>query len=339
MNPILVNVDYENVLFGGHPLVERIKALEFIAFWVQRNPVHIHRTYSELYLDHVKKYTGHLPSTVAQGPSEPWWGELKNTELEKKLNSKIWARQWWQSRYSFEDKICYSESEVLDLIQNNQWWLIKRNFGMSGKGNRRVKLDEWEKNKNIFQTWYPEGVIVEPLRKRVSDVSALWLPEEQKFIYYRNEIDNHFQWRGVILENGGAPQFSDEELTLLDPWYEALKILAKDIKNEGYGGPFSVDAFFYTENEKLNFHLCSEINGRKTMGWVAKELWKLNQPPFSSLFLDNKKTSLNEWKTKVDKLERGSILLSPEDSLFTWYWVEASTKNEFDSKIQKIKNQ
>lgn len=338
MNPILVNVDYENVLFGGPSLLARIHALEFIAFWVQDNPVVIHRQYSDFYLEHIKQSCSRTPKISSQDSGTPWWGELKDISLEKRLNSKIWARDWWGSRYKFQGKICFSELEVLELIQDNQWWLIKRNFGMSGQGNRKVKLDQWDKNKTVFQSWFSDGVIVEPLRNRTSDISALWLPNEEKYIYYRNQIDNHFQWRGVELENGGDLQLNEEEKLLLLTWSKDLNDLKDDIIGQGYKGPFSVDAFFYNSNDKLQFHPCSEINARKTMGWIAYNLWLRNKTPFSSLFLENKKINNSEWMLRLKKIDVGVTLISPEQSLFTWYWVEASSLTELQNKVAVIRN-
>lgn len=321
MKPILVNVDYDEVLTHGRPQASRILALEFLAFWIVRRPIRVHRQYSVDFCDNIEKITGHRPELRTQGPGENWWGALSNLPLETQLNSKIWANQWWRERWSLQGKICHTEAELLPLLSDGREWILKKDHGMSGRGNKSFDLPRWQAGREANLKWLTGGVVAEPLYQRSKDVSALYLPEEGRFIIYQNEIDARFQWRSVFMSLDGKMEFSLQEEAAMQNWSQHLELLAKDIHQLGYAGPFSVDAFFYQENGELKFHPCSEINARKTMGWMAYEFCKMRSTSWGCLFLETQQNP-----TKL--LPSGAILLSPPDASFRWYWLEGSSFEE-----------
>jgi hypothetical protein len=306
MKAIRVNIDYEEVLRGGNTRPQMNAAIEFLALWVQDAPLLAHRDYSDDYLAHVQTHSGRNPQLIRSGEAINWWGELQNIELEKKLNSKLWARKWWFERADIPCVVAYSADEVEAVIVNEGPWLIKRDYGMSGRGHWKTTRAQWPETKERLKVWFSEGVLVEPLLERAGDLSALWLPDEARFIFYRNVIDERFQWRGAVIENGGSPQFANEEKALLTDWSVQLNQLTQDIQALGYHGVFSVDAFFYQQNGQLKFMPCSEINARRTMGWIVYNLWKKNRPSKGQL-----------------RLEGEGIRLAPNGAPFSWVWSEA----------------
>ncbi len=305
MRPIRVNADFEEVLRGGHGKPSMNAAIECLAFWIQHKPVLAHREYPEDYLSYVESHTGHRPVLVQSGDADNWWGELKNIALENQLNSKIWARTWWRQHVAMPGVIAHSAAEVEAIILGGGTWLIKRDHGMSGRGHWRTNEAQWPETKIRLKAWFADGVIVEPYYQRVSDVSALWLPDERRFIYYRNFIDERFQWRGAQIENHGMPSFCEEEERWLKPWFAQLLVLAHEIQQLGYSEVFSVDAFFHQTEGGLVFMPCSEINARRTMGWIAYQLWKKSQP-----------------KTGILQMGGEGLRLSPSDAPFVWTWLE-----------------
>ena len=324
MKPILVNTDYDDVLAGGKPQASRILALEFLAFWLVKNPVRVHRQYPAEYLDYIQQHTGHRPDLRQQGSGENWWGPLKEIEFERRLNSKVGSFQWWQPRWNLAGKVCHNSDDVKELLSSGGEWILKRAQGMSGRGNRVLRsLEDLTK---IPADWFEYGAVVEPLRDRVSDLSALWLPAEDKFIFYRNEIDDKFQWRAVVLENGGAPTFSAEELSAMGEWQKKLAELAATMRANDYHGPFSVDAFFYHEGGVLKFHPCSEINARKTMGWIAYQFFLRNSPSQARLSLLPKKLTPEQWTKECNSLAGANLILSPPDAPFMWCWKETTSR-------------
>ena len=322
MKPLIVNADYDDVLHGGKPDQRRVVAVECVAMWFLKAPLRVHRFYPESFLDYVEEFTGHRPQLLNRGEGENWWGALKQPELERELNSKLWAHLWWKPRWNLEGEICRTVDDVTRVLTNGKTAVLKRAHAMSGRGNKKMTQADWAKDSAQFESWLTQGLVAEPFYQRVSDLSALWLPGEKRFIYYRNQIDDRFQWRGVVLENGGEPIFSSEELSAMGEWKKLLLQLAQDIEAKGYLGPFSVDAFFYLEEDRLKFHPCSEVNARKTMGWMALELWKKDRPSWCKLWLEPLKLNETEWARQHQTIAQDVWLLSPPDSPFVWYWSE-----------------
>lgn len=311
MQPIVVNADYDEILAGGVPKPAQVKAIECLAFWVQDAPLKTQHEYSPEYLAYVAQHSGRKPRVVKNGTAINWWGELGNLELEKKINSKIWARRWWQQFHDFPGVIVHSADAALNALPATGQALIKRDHGMSGRGHWKTSREQWNESQQRLKNWFSGGVIVEPLYERISDLSALWLPEEKRFIFYRNIVDDRFQWLGCRIENNGTPFFSHQEEALLEPWREQLVKLATELQLFGYQGPFSVDAFFHLQDGELAFYPCSEINARKTMGWVAYNLLKIGN------------SSGGELK-KASDLHGNSLLLSPEKAVFSWCWERSN---------------
>lgn len=318
MKPIRVNVDYDEVLATGIPTTARILALEFLAFWIVRDrPIRVHRDYPVEYLDHIERHTGHRPDLRSQGSAENWWGELRDIALEKRINSKVWSFSWWSSRWPLAGHICHSLVEAQERFTSSEW-ILKRAQGMSGRGHRVLKTAA--DFNSLREEWFQDGAILEPLRERVSDLSALWLPDEEKYIFYRNQIDHRFQWRSVRIEQSGQPRFTDEEIAAMGPWMALLEELRSEIQGQGYRGPFSVDAFFYHECGALKFHPCSEINARKTMGWIAYQFHQWKGSEVGELSLEPKKLNFRDWMILREQIPPSSYLLSPPDAPFLWIW-------------------
>jgi len=303
MRPIRVNADYDEVLAGRPPRALQVRAIECLAFWVQDAPVAVEGEYAEDYLIHVAHHSGRMPRPVRDRDAQNWWGQLTDLPLERRLNSKLWARNWWANHYRYEGGVAFDEASVLALLNPNGATLVKRDHGMSGRGHWVIPADEWEAQKARVLPWLADGVVVEPLYARTQDVSALWLPEENRFIYYRNQVDARFQWRGCRIEREGAPNFDVAQERALAPWREQLDLLARDVRSAGHLGPFSVDAFFYRGNDGELFMPCTEINARKTMGWVAYNLAKCLGQDGGCLELGTE-----------------GLALAPAGSAFPWVW-------------------
>ncbi len=271
MRPIRVNADYDEVLAGSGPRPLQVRAIECLAFWVQDAPVAVEGNYDEAFLIHVAHHSGRMPRQVKTADAENWWGALADIPLERALNSKVWARDWWSARHVYEGGVAYDENELAALFARagSGPLLIKRAQGMAGRGHRVVAPGTWEAERGRVLPWLAEGVVAEPLYQRTLDLSALWLPEENRFVYYRTDVDARFQWRGCHVSVNGLPDFGPEREAALAPWREQLTDLAREIHRRGYAGPFSVDAFFHLRDGEEFFYPCSEVNARKTMGWIA----------------------------------------------------------------------
>ena len=325
MKPISVNVDFEEVLLGKPARLSLRASVEFLALWVQAHPLFASRPYSETYLKYVSTKTGQHASVTAQGDPVEWWGETFNTELMKKLSSKTEFKTWWQARWPLEAHNCFSWHELDAIVQDGQW-LIKKSDGMSGRGHQKVTREELPRLRDRLEKTLSQGVVVEPLYQRTRDVSALWLSEENRFIYYANLIDDRFQWRGTILNRDTMSEVPEGTQN----WRKHLVELQKYVSDLGYQGPFSVDAFFYQSGQGEKFHPGSEMNPRKTMGWVTYQLWKKNKMASASLSLVPLVLTEDTW-LQVSQLAEAQ-LLSPVNCPFTWYWLEAESLRELEVK-------
>lgn len=323
MSAVIVNVDFEEMLAHGHPRPSLRANVEFFALWLCQAPLLAHREYSTDYLAYIEEHTGVSPSYLTKGQGKWWWGDLTDQKLMRRLSDKTEFLNWWQSRWHLDSHNCYSFEEIEKLVDDREW-LVKKSDGMSGRGHVKVNAHNLALARKNIEKSLASGVVVEPLYHRTLDVSALWLSDEKRFIFYQNKIDARFQWRECILS---SEAMSEVPHSTLD-WQERLHELQVHVSQLGYDGPFSVDAFFYEEHGSRKFHPGSEMNPRKTMGWLAYQFWKLRKPKFLSLSLHPGKLSEDAWR-KAKKLD-SALLLSPPGNPFVWILTEASTAAELE---------
>jgi hypothetical protein len=284
-----------------------------------------HREYSQDYLEHIEKLIGMKPSYLTKGKGVWWWGDLKNQKLMRRLSDKTEFFKWWQTRWPLEAQVCFSFDDIQKMVDDKEW-LLKKSDGMSGRGHVKVNALNLAQSRKHIEKSLTHGLVVEPLYHRTLDVSALWLSDEKRFIFYENKIDARFQWRECVL--------AADQMTLLPEgtgeWGVRLQELQIHVSELGYDGPFSVDAFFYESEGKLKFHPGSEMNPRKTMGWLAYQFWKFRKPKYLSLSLHPRKLTQDEWREtkKVDS----AVLLSPPENPFVWLLTEATSDVELNTK-------
>lgn len=325
MSAVIVNVDFEEMLAHGHPRPSLRANVEFFALWLCLGPLLAHREYSSDYLAHIEKQTGKKPSYLTKGQGKWWWGDLTNQKLMRRLSDKTEFLKWWQPRWPLEAQVCFTFDEIERLVDEREW-LVKKSDGMSGRGHVKVNAQNLAHSRKQIEKSLSHGVVVEPLYHRTQDVSALWLADEQRYIFYQNKIDARFQWRECILS---AEMMEQVPLETSD-WIERLRELQAHVSQLGYDGPFSVDAFYYESGAEKKFHPGSEMNPRKTMGWLAYQFWKLRKPKYLSLSLHPGKLSESEW-SEVKTLASG-VLLSPAENPFAWILTEAATEEELATK-------
>lgn len=313
-------------MLQGKPARLSLRAsVEFLALWVQSNPLLASRSYSDEYLHYVRNHSGKPATIITKGEGDCWWGETTDIGRMRRLSSKTEFLKWWQSRWPLEARACMTWNEVEATIGEGQW-LIKKSDGMSGRGHLRVNRAELPALKSRLANDLGAGVVVEPLFERTRDLSALWLPEEKRFIYYRNLIDDRFQWRGAILERENHTPL----LTGTGDWPQHLQQLQLDVSLQGYEGPFSVDAFFYKKSGQEIFHPGSEMNPRKTMGWITYQLWQKRKSPVATLALVPSVLKGGSWQQTSQLTD--ALLLSPEACPFVWYWIEAENFEILEEK-------
>lgn len=313
------NIDFEEVLNGLPSKKLLNESLEFFILWLEDQPLYSQKNYPQEYFDYIKQHTGRSPQVISIGEFKNWWGDLEHFDLIKKISSKSFSFEWWSQSYPLQGSVCKSWEEIERFVDDKQW-LFKKAHSMSGRGHFVISKDKIEDLKKQIEVNNDSSCVIEPLYERVRDVSALWLPEENKYIYYNNLVDNKFQWRACQL----SQELNNEIQMNYPQWIESLNELKNHLQMLGYVGPFSVDAFTYKSEEGIKLYPGSEINPRKTMGWVTYHLNKIFNKNWVELGLVNKKISKSYW----EKLKSDYLIVSPFESRFIWYFIGGNTEGE-----------
>jgi hypothetical protein len=321
--PLIVNADYESVLFSGKSRLELNSSLEFLAFFLEERPVISRQTYSRAYLDYVEKMSGTRPRTLSQGAAENWWGALAAPELERVLNSKLTSARFHQDA-GWEPRIMLRPEEAGELPEGS--WLFKDAGGMSGQGVRRLRKG----------TPVPAGpCVLEPLLDRLHDFSCYHF-RDGHLITYENFVDERFQYEGTLFTDWTRPDVEHlsfyRELSA-ESWqaHERARASVIDYYQRLAGGPgdFSIDSFVYRSDSGPRIRHLSEVNWRRTMGscayllarrYAAHSPWcklKLHRPtakralPFEDLL------------QKLKPLEKEVMILSPGGTRFDLFLLRA----------------
>lgn len=325
-----INADYESVLFHGRPSSKANETIEFLAFFLDSRPILTSKNYSSEYLNHVESITGARPQTMKSGEALNWWGALKDIELERILNSKITSFEL-ALREGWTEGSILSPKELM-ATSVNEVHLIKDPFGMSGRGF--YKLVPGEELKLPVEIKTP--VIIEPILKRRFDFSHYVYPDG-RVIAYQNMVDERFAYKGSIIEDKFSAKIQNLEFynlisrDLWDKFESHLEIIQEHYtKAKPYG--YSIDSFIYDEEGKLLIHTLSEVNVRKTMGMLAHELCIRygGTNPWGMLLLtaSHKEQGGHQFlkeKFKSEMNDKKIILLSPEDSRFDVFLLNASS--------------
>ena len=333
MKAIKVNADYESVLFNNKkelPLIN--EAIEFLAFYLVEQPILTRKNYAPDFLSHVESLTGKKVRIIKEGLSENWWGELRDLELERKLNSKeMSAELSVRENWCKDTKILSSLGDLPD-ISDGKIYLAKNPYGMSGQNFSLVS----ESNLGNISSLLKNGkVILEPFLDRVYDFSHFFYPNGE-MICYQNLIDHRFQYRGTLFQNFTEPYltqlkfYSEVDSSKWIAFSNALKKIQQYFFHSDLAMGFSVDSFIYREDEVLKIRYLSEVNYRRTMGQVAYELSrKLAQNYSWTMFVLCKSSGLgfSHLKELISPL-KDVIILSPGNVRYDMFLIRANNNDE-----------
>ncbi len=159
--------------------------------------------------------------------------------------------------------------EHLNVLPGVDRWLLKRNLGVAGRGQRAVSASAW---KAADARWLASalgsgGVQVEPLLDlEVEYVLHGWVPRRGAARLGQPLVQETSRgaWRRTRSAVSGELTPSDA-----DQLQGAGERVAEALAALGYFGPFGMDAYRYRDRsggQRLN--PLSEINARYTMGWA-----------------------------------------------------------------------
>lgn len=150
-------------------------------------------------------------------------------------------------------------------------WLLKRAFGVAGRGQRRVR---WSDMQAADAAWIEAsfrtgGLQVEPLVSITAEFS----------LHGRIERDGQIHFgMPCVAENDGTGHFSSAHVAVAaellpnerNQLIASGRRVAEALIERGYFGPFGIDAFRWLDEDGLpQFRSLSEINARYTLGWAV----------------------------------------------------------------------
>ncbi len=198
--------------------------------------------------------------------------EVPTQEVLRRVNHR---------RFSFELGVTLPDSVWVNRIPDlqsavaraplQQHWLLKRGFGFSGNGNRKVRAGS---SGNSVMRWAErhletEGILVEPLVARLADFvlhgQVSREGETRLGVPCVQVCTAEGRWTQTRIAQ--ADDISDEEAAL---FLKAGQQAADALHQAGYFGPFGIDGFRWRDLEQgEQFHPLVEINARYTMGWAT----------------------------------------------------------------------
>ena len=305
------NVDYENFLFSGRANYSFTSSkinqeFEFLINFFEDDPViHTHKLYNERYKEKIEALSGKKFSTSTD-PSlaRPWCCPIGGIEKDQRIHSKATS-----SRLALE-KGWEEESKIVTIknFSPAPGRLYKTEGGFSGRGHLL-----WPRDEAAILKLLEKGALLieEPLRTRSLDFSALVLGPGQRRLYV-NLVDERFQYKGTLLEE---PVLNAKTR---DRYEEILDELEREYLAIGADYPFSVDSYLYLKDGRERLCAVSEVNARKTMGYIAAGLEKH--------FLFRKGAFCLMPKEAALTIPKNAMALSPADSMFKACFLDAEDR-------------
>jgi hypothetical protein len=330
MVALKVNADYELELFESRkrsPIINN--ALEFLVFFLSKEPIWSTQSYSNEYLDYIEDVTGHRPVLVKSGSYRNWWGPLNNLEHERWMNSKLTSTklsidQGWSDRY-----FILTGPDDLKKLEVNQELLLKDAFGMSGIGLRVIKMKEDLDSIKKFPC------ILEPFLNRRYDFSHYNFADG-RVVAYQNLVDHKFQYRGTIFNNHFEPSLQHLEFYHLfgeTDWKElskAIQIISDHYCQRPLQTGFSIDSFVHEDSGTFKLHYLCEVNYRRTMGSAAYELAQKYAPLNRWCLFTLAKILNPDFEKLVSKLKSlpAVMLLSPPEVRYQMFLIQGPNAQE-----------
>lgn len=323
---IIVNTDYESVLFHNRPSLKMKRELEFLGLWLNDRVLNIEE-YEDSYLLRITRYTGKPPELIKKDPKAMnWWGELKDITNEQYLNSKETSFKISQL-IGEEVGMILEDHSQLKLLDQDRTYLFKNYSGVSGKGHKFLS--------QLKTSDFP--LIAEEFHLREIDFST-YCTSLNEYYFYQNFISPQFGYKGSFFDLEKS-----QELMELDfvkkrshlPWRNYLtqvRQITSLVRERGDHG-FSIDSYIYEDKIRA---LC-EINYRRTMGITGLEIARrVSQKRFHLFLIFKNNGSYQELLSFSDSIE--SVLLSHEKNMFSYLLISDDSKDSVREKLQSLES-
>lgn len=309
------NSDFEDFLSSGKSEYKinsskRNQELEYFILWLEEQTLYSTKPYEKKYLDFIESIKkSKVTFTQDKKNIILWCQDLDDIKKQRELNSKLTS-----AKFAIKEKLAHSKTHIVsknETIANNL--IYKEPLGVSGIGVWKGS-EHKDKIKSLLKR---TPLIAEPLLRRTFDISTCVI--DQKNYYYQNHIDDQFQYKGSTL----GLKFTD--VSWFSQYLRDIEKIKDYYQGLGIKTPYSIDSFTYKEDGEERLYSLSEVNARKTMGYVAIKLWEryLFNFRYFSLKMINSKKILNKVNhSKIYSAFDGKVIpLSPYGNLFFTYII------------------
>jgi len=300
--------------------------LEYFILWLEDEALYSTKKYAHKYLDfisQIKQAEVKISSSIKG--IKPWCASTDNKELAIKLNSKITSTE-----FSLANDFSHEKIEIIkSMDQVEEGLLYKHPFGVSGIGHLTSPKDNKKINKCLEQQG---SVIKEPILDRLLDFSTL--VNADTTMVYINDVDSYFQYKGTTI----GIDFN------IYSWFPQYQIHIQKIisyyQSLGIKGSWSIDSFLYQEGSETHLYSLSEVNARKTMGYVAQALknkYFQDYSYFRFKMLTSKKIVNGISNIELfEQFNESVIQFSPEGNIFSIYGLAANSLIELDQLDEEL---
>lgn len=223
--------------------------------------------------------------------------------------------------------------ESLDDLQDvlrcerslNQGWILKANFGQSGRGQQRGKgavLSPTAVNWARGQLDDEGVLVIEPCLSSIEEVSGQWelAPSEEPRLIGVTQLlsDSRGQYRGTFVteEISRRPEIAD--------LIAVQRKAAERVRAAGYFGPLGIDAMLHRDvSGRVLVRPLQDVNARWTMGrlaiaWSHRLSWTVG-------------TSTGTWLHSRHPPSTPALALSPESvggrpTRYRTWWISDSAR-------------
>jgi hypothetical protein len=306
------NADYEQFLLSHKKnyqfqLSKINKEFEYFILITEDNPLYTDSQFSKEYSQRIKNtFAKEFHTTKENKSLTPWCMPLNTSS---KIVSKKTAMKFNQDHFGYSDIKLVSKE---DKLKDNTYYVLDGE--LSGRGHYLFPRDRVRIQKLLNDG---HELICEPKRERKRDISTLFLSRDE-FVVYENIIDQQCQYKGTLIKNyDGEVWYQDylKDINKIHDYYKSL----------GIQYPFSIDSYFYSEGSDIKLKVLSEVNARKTMGWMANWLHRFFSCKESFFYISRYEFSLTS-----------QIQLNPKGKLFNCYFIPQININEINKILPKI---
>lgn len=306
----IVNADYEIELFKdivkpfSEEQIQRARlSRQYLFYFINKDPSASIVSYWDLpntTKDYFSSFGLKLPRHVEGSENAVnWYGQLKNLNLERKLNNKLSVLDLMKSfdELPSQVSVVHDSQEIKKVLKNDfsKKWILKSPYSCGGQNIIFIKRED-DIPAKLEHTY-----ILEPYLDRVLDMSLYFDPNTEETFYYISHIHQNCTYLGGRIYQD--INMLDEDLKkdgiydLFMSVVQRLERYLEEIKTEKLSQPLTLDSFIYRDHkgELKGYPLC-ETNYRISMGTMNSNLRHFLPEKGVGLLMAFKANKNKDWK-------------------------------------------